>query len=206
MFGRQVLRAACRHAAAWNVGQELTLSVNLSAVQLAGDELVDTVREALADSGLDPARLVLEITETVLTDDVPAARRRLTALRAVGIRIGLDDFGTGYSSLGYLQHIPVDIVKIDRAFVTEVHLGPRQSALAATVMTLARSLELDVVAEGIELPEQAEQLRSLGCRLAPGFLYSPAVPAEKLSALLDNQRSAFAGGQEFAFRDLSPHS
>jgi diguanylate cyclase (GGDEF)-like protein len=188
LLGRQVLRAACAHAAAWNAEAPLTLSVNLSAVQLASDDLVDLVREALADSGLAPERLVLEITETVLVEDALSVGPRLAALRALGIRIALDDFGTGYSALGYLQKIPVDIVKIDRAFVRDVHLGARQSALAATVMTLAENLDLEVIAEGIELPEQAARLRELGCRLGQGFLYSQALPPAELLAAWRSER------------------
>jgi diguanylate cyclase (GGDEF)-like protein len=187
LLGRQVLRSACAHAATWNRVAPLSLSVNLSPVQLASDDLVDVVREALRDAGLAPERLILEITETVLMEDVASAGPRLAALRALGIRIALDDFGTGYSALGYLQKIPVDIVKIDRAFVKDVHLGPRQSALAAAVMTLATSLDLDVVAEGIELPEQAQRLQELGCRLAQGFLFDPALPAAELGRLWREQ-------------------
>jgi EAL domain-containing protein (putative c-di-GMP-specific phosphodiesterase class I) len=137
----------------------------------------------LAASGLAPDRLVLEITETAIVEEIETVIPRLAAVRALGVRIALDDFGTGYSALGYLQRLPVDILKIDRAFVRDLHTGPRQSALAAAVMTLAASLDLEVVAEGIELPEQAERLRDLGCSLGQGFLYSPAVPAEELSAL-----------------------
>ena len=151
---------------------------------------MDLVREALSDSGLAPERLVLEITETVLMEDPEAVGPRLAALRELGIRIALDDFGTGYSALGYLQKIPVDIVKIDRAFVRDVHLGARQSALAAAVMTLASSLDLDVIAEGIELPEQASRLRELGCRLAQGFLYNPALPPAELLATWRAERKA----------------
>jgi EAL domain-containing protein (putative c-di-GMP-specific phosphodiesterase class I) len=188
-LGRQVLRSACAHAARWNRDTPLTLSVNLSAVQLASDDLVDLVRDALYDSGLAPERLVLEITETVLMEDADSVGPRLAALRSLGVRIALDDFGTGYSALGYLQKIPVDIVKIDRAFVRDVHLGARQSALAAAVMTLAGSLDLDVIAEGIELPEQAARLRSLGCRLAQGFLYSQALSPDDLLARLRLERA-----------------
>ena len=183
LLGRLVLRAACAHAAQWNRIAPLSLSVNLSAVQLASDDVVDTVREALADSGLPPQQLVLEITETVLVEDPVAVGPRLAALRALGVRVALDDFGTGYSALGYLQKIPVDIVKIDRAFVREVHTGARQSALAAAVMTLAEALDLDVVAEGIEQPEQADRLRELGCRLGQGFLYAAALPAARVTSL-----------------------
>jgi diguanylate cyclase (GGDEF)-like protein len=183
LLGRQILRASCAHAAEWNRYGDLTLSVNLSAVQLASEDLVDQVREALNDTGLSPERLVLEITETVLMEDALAVGPRLEALRALGVRIALDDFGTGYSALGYLRKIPVDIVKIDRMFVADIHLGARQGALAAAVMTLAEALDLDVVAEGIELPEQAARLREIGCRLGQGFLYNPALPPEELTEL-----------------------
>ncbi len=186
-LGRHVLRVACAHAARWNATGRLTLSVNLSAVQLEGEDLVDTVREALRDTGLDPSCLVLEITETVLMNDVVSIGPRLAALRALGVRIALDDFGTGYSALGYLQKIPVDIVKIDRCFVQDLHLGARQGALAAAVMTLAEALDLDVVAEGIELPAQAARLRELGCRLGQGFLFSAALDAERFTEVWATQ-------------------
>ncbi len=186
-LGRQVLRTACAHAATWNLTGRLTLSVNLSAVQLADGDLVDVVREALRDTGLDPSCLVLEITETVLMGDVVSIGPRLAALRELGVRIALDDFGTGYSALGYLQKIPVDIVKIDRCFVQDLHLGARQGALAAAVMTLAEALDLDVVAEGIELPAQAARLRELGCRLGQGFLYAAALPPEELTRRWEKQ-------------------
>ena len=189
-LGRHVLRVACAQAAQWNEQAPLTLSVNLSAVQLADDDLVDLVREALSDTGLDPHRLVLEITETVLMGDAVAIGPRLEQLRARGVRIALDDFGTGYSALGYLQRIPVDIVKIDRCFVKDLHLGARQSALAAAVMTLAQALQVDVIAEGIELPAQAERLRELGCRLGQGFLFHPALPPEQLGAVWAAQQEA----------------
>ena len=176
-LGRSVLRRACSVAAGWT---GLTLTVNVSAAQLADDDLVDVVREALLTSRLAADRLVLEITETAIVEEIEAVIPRLAALRALGVRIALDDFGTGYSALGYLQQLPVDILKIDRAFVRDVHKGPRQSALAAAVMTLAASLDLEVVAEGIELEEQAARLRALCCSLGQGFLYAPAVPAEEL--------------------------
>jgi diguanylate cyclase (GGDEF)-like protein len=187
LLGRQVLRTACAQAAVWNQVAPMSLSVNLSAVQLAGEDLVDMVREALADSGLPPSQLVLEITETALVEDLVSVGPRLAALRVLGIRIALDDFGTGYSPLGNLQQIPVDVVKIDRAFVREVHLGPRQSALASAVMTLAASLGLSVVAEGIEIPEQATRLRELGCTLAQGFLWFEALPPERFLLAWDRQ-------------------
>jgi diguanylate cyclase (GGDEF)-like protein len=187
LLGRHILRTACLAAAEWNRSGALTLSVNLSAVQLESADLVDEVREALAESGLSPERLVLEITETVLMRDHDLVGPRLAALRDLGARVALDDFGTGYSSLGYLQKLPVDIVKIDRAFVRDVHRGARQSALAAAVMTLAEALDLDVIAEGIEQEDQARVLRELGCSLGQGFLYRPALPPDQITQMWNAQ-------------------
>lgn len=190
-LGRAVLLQACLDAGAWHreaaaglMAEAPTLSVNVSAVQLASPTFVDDVREALRLGGFPPEELVLEITETAVVQDTETAAGRLMELRHLGVRIALDDFGTGYSALGVLQRLPVDIIKIDRAFVRDVHLGPREAALATAVLTLAASLGLTVIAEGIELPEQAERLEALGCRLAQGFLYSQAVPALALGAAL----------------------
>jgi EAL domain-containing protein (putative c-di-GMP-specific phosphodiesterase class I) len=193
-LGRAVLLRACRLATQW---QGLTLTVNVSAVQLGDDDVVDVVREALGASGLAADRLVLEITETAIVEEIETVIPRLAALRALGVRIALDDFGTGYSALGYLQRLPVDILKIDRAFVRDLHAGLRQSALAAAVMSLAASLDLEVVAEGIELPEQAARLRDLGCSLGQGFLYSPAVPAEELPDLRRRMQPETVSGFTF---------
>ncbi|MCW2778383.1 MAG: diguanylate cyclase/phosphodiesterase [Frankiales bacterium] len=190
-LGRSVLRASCAVVAEWHravaageLASAPALSVNVSAVQLASPALVDEVRAALADTGLPSALLVLEITETAVVEDPGTAAQRLAELRALGVRIALDDFGTGYSALGLLPRLPIDVVKIDREFVREVHLGPREAALSTAVLSLAASLGLSVVAEGVELAEQADRLRALGCPLAQGFLYSPALPPEQLRARL----------------------
>lgn len=190
-LGRSILLAACidagrwhRAAAAGRLAEAPTLSVNVSAVQLASESLVDDVREALAAGGFPADQLVLEITETAVVRDVATAATRLAELRQLGVRIALDDFGTGYSALGALQSLPVDIIKIDHAFVRDVHLGVREAAVVTAVIALANSLDLTVIAEGVELPEQARRLRALGCRMAQGFLYSPAVPADELVGLL----------------------
>jgi diguanylate cyclase len=190
-LGRAVLLQACRDLGAWHrlvadglLPEAPTLSVNVSAVQLASPSLVEDVRLALAAGDIPAGELVVEITETAVVRDVDAAAERLAQLRDLGVRIALDDFGTGYSALGVLQRLPVDIVKIDRAFVAEVHRGPREAALATAVLALAASLGLTVVAEGIELQEQADRLAELGCGLGQGFLFSKALPAEALVELL----------------------
>ncbi len=190
-LGHSILHAACRTAGEWyraaargELSHAPSLSVNVSAVQLADDGLVDDVRAALQAAGLPPQMLVIEITETALVRDPVLAGQRLAALRALGVRVALDDFGTGYSALGALQRMPVDIIKIDRAFVRDIHLGPRQAALATAVLSLAGSLHMSVVAEGVELAAQAERLLALGCPMAQGFLWSRAVPAASVLGLL----------------------
>ncbi len=186
-LGRAVLRDACRVAAQWHrdaaagvLASAPSLSVNVSAVQLASASFVDDVRDALAGSGLPSRQLVLEITETCVVEDPGTASVRLAEVRALGVRVAMDDFGTGYSALGLLPQLPLDIVKIDREFVRHVHRSPRDAALATAVLSLARSLDLVVVAEGVELQEQADRLREMGCPLAQGFLYAAALPAEEL--------------------------
>src|SRR2546430_1205150 len=144
------------------------MSVNLSVRQLQSDSIVADVRCALEQSGLDPSALVLEITESVMMADTDFAVQRLEVLKALGIRLAMDDFGTGYSSLSYLSRFPVDILKMDRSFVG----SGENVALTSAIIALGASLELDVVAEGIELPEQENSLHDLGCEIGQGFLFA----------------------------------
>ena len=171
-MGRWVLETACREAV--RIQQEfprnepLAMSVNLSVRQLQSDSIVADVRCALEQSGLDPAGLVLEITESVMMADTDFAVQRLLDLKGLGIRLAMDDFGTGYSSLSYLSRFPVDILKMDRSFVG----SGENVALTSAIIALGASLELDVVAEGIELPEQEDSLHDLGCEMGQGFLFA----------------------------------
>jgi EAL domain-containing protein (putative c-di-GMP-specific phosphodiesterase class I) len=188
-LGRWALGEACRAAAGWPPagdadGAAPTVTVNVSGRQLAADGFVDDVAEALRASGLAPGRLVLEVTESVLLADADVALARLAALRALGVRLALDDFGTGYSSLSYLQRLPVDVLKIDRAFTAEVASGGRGAALARAVVTLAESLGLRTVAEGVETAAQHEALRAIGCRFGQGYLYARPMPAAALARFL----------------------
>ena len=150
------------------------MSVNLSVKQLQSETIVADVREALESSGLPPSALVLEITETVMMADTDLAVQRLHELKDLGVRLAMDDFGTGYSSLCYLSRFPVDILKMDRSFLSSEH---DESGLAAAIVALGNSLQLDVVAEGIELPEQIASLRDLGCELGQGFLFATPMNA-----------------------------
>jgi sensor c-di-GMP phosphodiesterase-like protein len=156
--------------------------VNLSPRQLREADVVESIAEALRESGLRPDRLNLEITEAVLVDDSPAMADLLGQIKSLGVRISIDDFGTGYSSLSYLRRLPIDTLKIAKPFVEVVTHGARDEALAQAIVTLARSLQLEVVAEGVELESQLDLLVRMGCELGQGFLVSPPVPAENMPA------------------------
>ena len=156
------------------------VSVNLSAVQLSHRGLVHDVLRALNKSGLAPGRLMLEITESVLMRDTERTLGRLSALRALGVKLAIDDFGTGYSALSYLPRFPVDVIKIDRAFVKDICDEPLGSTLARTIVELSRRLSLDTIAEGVETVEQAQALRSVGCVGAQGWWFAAAGALEDL--------------------------
>ncbi|MCU1380232.1 MAG: hypothetical protein JWN29_3215 [Acidimicrobiales bacterium] len=170
-IGHVILAQACADAATWP--GSLGVSVNLSPRQLQHEKLIDDVAEILDVTGLNPSRLTLEITETVLVADPMAAARVLGALKALGVSIALDDFGTGYSSLSYLNRFPVDTLKIDKSFVDALgEGGGNEKVLLQAIIGLGRTLELRVVAEGIEQPEQRDSLQALGCGLGQGYLFA----------------------------------
>ena len=185
-IGRWVLRRACREAQRWTRerGLPVRITVNLSGRQLQEPGIVDDVREALVDSGLSPGQLVLEITESMLMHDTVLSMARLTALKALGVSLALDDFGTGYSSLSYLQRYPIDILKIDKAFVDDIDQGGEGPVLASAIIALGATLRMNTVAEGIETEPQRGQLLALGCQLGQGFLFSPPLDAEEFWHLL----------------------
>ena len=161
----------------------LTLTVNVSGYQLQYEGVVGDVRSALADSGLDPHRLVLEITESVLMQQNETILERLRALKAVGVRLAIDDFGTGYSSLGYLQRFPIDILKIDKAFVDDIGATGVEPALVRAIIALGDTLQLQTIAEGIELKQQWHGLQELGCEMGQGFLFARPVSVMQIDAM-----------------------
>ena len=175
-LGAYVLRQACQQVSRWQ-DSDLHLSVNVSARQLSDPGLADTVRQSLADSGLAPHRLILEITETALMQDLSTALEVLVACRGQGVRISLDDFGTGFAGFGYLRELPVDEVKIDRSFIDGLSTNGSGAAIVTGIVQMARGLGLQTTGEGVETSRQARILTELGCDRAQGFLWSPAVPA-----------------------------
>ena len=191
--GRWILETACRQAAAWRrdlPGHEaLVMSVNLSGRQFVQPDLVDEVAGILADTGLDPRALELEITESVVMDQSESGVRTLRRLRDLGVKLVLDDFGTGYSSLSYLKHLPLDTIKIDRSFVAGLD-GDADRSIVEAVVGLAHGLHIGVVAEGIETEAQRRQLIELGCDLGQGYLFSPPVPSPDATRLLRPRRVA----------------
>lgn len=191
-MGEWVLRTACRNAKRWRErGHTLTVSVNLSLRQFEDPRLVQTVKDALAESGLDPRDLELEITES-MTTNVERTNQVLTELKSLGLNVGIDDFGTGYSSLSYLTKFPLDRLKIDQSFVRHVFEDESNTAIVATIISMAKHLKLHVTAEGVETERQLELLRQLGCDDIQGYLISPPLPLEPFEQLLDDDKKRAA--------------
>jgi diguanylate cyclase (GGDEF)-like protein/PAS domain S-box-containing protein len=181
-LGHWVLEAACRQLAAWAAEPSkagLTLAVNVSARQFRQSGFVNEVLELVGRTGADPRRLKLELTESVLVENVEHTVERMNALRACGISFALDDFGTGYSSLAYLKRLPLNQLKIDQSFVRDVLTDPNDAAIARTIVGLGQTLGLDVIAEGVETRSQRDFLAANGCRSYQGFYFGPPVTAEQ---------------------------
>jgi EAL domain-containing protein (putative c-di-GMP-specific phosphodiesterase class I) len=189
-LGEHVLTSALRHLIYWrhHLGY---VSVNVSPRQLSEPGFVPMLAGLLGEASLiDPARLVLEITETALLSNSVDLRARLDAIKALGVRIALDDFGTGYSSLTWLQSVPADIVKLDRSFVAGLAHDPRKASIISAVLWLARSLNMSVVAEGVEELDDWNALADAGCAAIQGFFFSRPVPPADFDALLARQAAA----------------
>jgi len=189
-MGERVLRSAVAQLATWRdhlPSQRVRVSVNVSQVQLA-PSFVDLVKTTLARHELEPSRLELEITETALMQDEGDALEVLGELRAFGVRIALDDFGSGYSSLGMLRRLPVDVLKMDRAFVRALGDDSDAEAIAAAIVALARVYGMEVVAEGVETPEQRDLLAEIGCDELQGFLFSPPLDDEAATRALKRRQ------------------
>jgi EAL domain-containing protein (putative c-di-GMP-specific phosphodiesterase class I) len=186
-LGEWVLEAGCAQLRDWQKAGRangMTLAVNVSTRQFEGRRLVKSVEQALARTGLAPECLELEITENVMLIMNEEVRSSLDSLRAIGVRLSLDDFGTGYSSLSYLKQLPFHTLKIDQSFVSKIPGQPGDRQIVTTILALAKGLELEVVAEGIETEAQYDFLHQHGCEFGQGYLMSRPQPADKLAALL----------------------
>ena len=186
LVGDHVLRTACDDLARWHAEgrTDLRMAVNLSVTQLADDRLLRVVRDSLERTRIDPAALVVEITESVVVDDVEQVASALASLRDLGVRVAIDDFGTGYSSLLYLKRFPADVLKVDRAFVEGLGVHEGDTAIVDAVVGLAHQLGLEVVAEGVETDVQLQELRRRRCDHAQGYLLQRPVPADEIDRFL----------------------
>jgi EAL domain-containing protein (putative c-di-GMP-specific phosphodiesterase class I) len=183
--GRWVMREACRQCAQWrDSGYLISMAVNVSGRQLDTDELVSDVQGALADSGLDAAALIIEITETTLMRNVEETARRLGEIKQLGVRIAIDDFGTGYSSLAHLQKFPVDALKIDRSFIQRLTEDAEGETLIHTLVQLGKALSIETLGEGIELPQELSILQANQCDSGQGFLYAKPLDKADTEAFL----------------------
>ena len=184
-IGRFVLAEACKQVLAWHTaGITVDVAVNVSGRQLADPDLVDDVAHVLRDTALEPARLCLELTESILMHDTIHTAVTLERLHDLGVRLSIDDFGTGYSSLGYLRRFPVDELKIDRIFVNDLTQHPSEATLVAAMVAMGKTLGLHLVAEGVETAEQANRLRDLGCDSAQGYYFAHPQTGDQLTRLL----------------------
>jgi EAL domain-containing protein (putative c-di-GMP-specific phosphodiesterase class I) len=186
-LGQWVLRTACHQLAAWAGRPEtarLTIAVNVSAHQFSQSDFVDQVLAILHETGADPLRLKLELTESLLVANVGQVIEKMVALKTRGVGFSLDDFGTGYSSLAYLKRLPLDQLKIDQSFIRDVLTDPNDASIARTIITLAQSLNLDVIAEGVETAAQRDFLASSGCHAYQGYFFSRPLPLREFEDLL----------------------
>jgi diguanylate cyclase (GGDEF)-like protein len=191
-LGQWVLNEACLQMREWQrhgvADASVTMSVNLSSRQFSQPDLIEQVRGALRESGLRPGNLKLEITESMVMENIDTAIDMLMQLRGLGVGLSIDDFGTGYSSLSYLHRFPIDTLKIDRSFVTQMTDNSENAEIVRTIVTLARSLDMAVVAEGVETSDQLRQLGDLGCDYGQGYLFSRPVGAGPAAELLTEEQ------------------
>ena len=193
-IGQRVMRTACRRVKEWMQSglPDLRVAVNVSARQFRDPNLLETVDQALSESELPPEHLELEITESVAMASAEIVVANLEALRGRGVRVAIDDFGTGYSSLNYLKRFPIDTLKIDRSFVTEVGTNPADAGIVRAIVEMAHGLKLNVVAEGVETEDQFRHLQRYGCDEMQGYWVGPPLPAEGITALLARELELWA--------------
>jgi EAL domain-containing protein (putative c-di-GMP-specific phosphodiesterase class I) len=186
-MGEWILETACAQIAAWARQKQtarLIVAVNISALQFRQPEFVEQVLSVLARTGASPKNLRLELTESILVENIEEVIAKMTQLRLHGLRFSLDDFGTGYSSLAYLKRLPLDCLKIDRSFVRDILIDSSSGAIAQTIISLGRAMAMSVIAEGVETEDQRSSLAALGCHAFQGFLFSRPVPLEQFESML----------------------
>jgi EAL domain-containing protein (putative c-di-GMP-specific phosphodiesterase class I) len=186
-IGHWVLEAACAQLALWAQRPDrahLSIAVNVSVRQFRHPEFIDEVVSAVQRAGIPPDRLKLELTESLLADNLEAAIAKMRSLKDMGVRLSVDDFGIGYSSLSYLKRLPIDELKIDRGFIRDILSDANDAAIAGTIIGLCRNLGLDVIAEGVETEEQRAFLARQGCQRYQGFLFCKPLPIEQLEAFI----------------------
>jgi EAL domain-containing protein (putative c-di-GMP-specific phosphodiesterase class I) len=212
-IGRVILEKACRQAQLWRMrwpDENLAMSVNLSPRQFLDPDLANGIRQVLRSSGLEPSALELEITESSVMDRSETSLGVLQGLRSLGVRVVLDDFGTGYSSLAYLRQLPLDTIKVDRSFVTDLDVRDPNVGIIRAVVSLAHGLGITVVAEGIETEEQARRLRELGCDMGQGYAWAhPADPlrvGQLMTRRLEAKRRARRNGKATPERVRRPRA
>ncbi len=207
-IGHWVLREACREAAEWieegTAPADMFVSVNVSAREIQQLGFLDAVKAVLAESGLDPRRLMLEITETALLKATPATIATLQGVRALGVRTVIDDFGTGYFSLSHLRQFPIDTLKIAREFVQDMDEASKSSALAGAIVAMSRSLGIETVAEGIETQEQADRMRAVGCAFGQGYAFAAPLTPDELLATFATSSAVDAGTTDKGRAAASP--
>ncbi len=182
-LGQWVMQTACQQLVAWAATParaSWTIAVNVSAMQFRKPDFVSSVSQLLTHTGVNPARLELELTESQLVDDVPSVIAKMDALRELGVRLSLDDFGTGYSSLVMLKRLPLNQLKIDQAFVRDMLTNPQDAAIIRAIVSMGESLSLDVIAEGVETTAHRDALAALGCLHYQGYLFGRPQPANRL--------------------------
>jgi len=191
--GEWVIKTACAQNKAWQLANlpAIPVSINLSGWQFQDDSLIEKIDAALTETGLDPRYLDLEITESVLMENTQETMRIINTLSEMGIRFSVDDFGTGYSSLSYLKQFKIDTLKIDRSFIRDITTDPDDASIVTAIIVMAHSLNLSLVAEGVETKEQASFLRNLSCETVQGFLYHRPMPADQFEELLQHQRQEY---------------
>jgi len=208
-IGEWILQEACRQICVWNARfpgtPPFTMAVNISAMQFAQANLVSQIAQVLSETGLAPEALRLELTESVTMRDEERTTRILSELRNLGVRLCIDDFGTGYSSLSYLRRFALDILKIDRSFVTDMLINSESHEIVRTILSLGKNLRMKVVAEGVETLEQMTLLRSLGCEFAQGYLFSrPLDSAAVERTLAESQANSYTLPQESVVNLAAP--